>query len=36
MNTYTLEIPSSMKAAVEALDQKFCGVLNTIEPGLKM
>jgi hypothetical protein len=36
MNIYTQEIPSSVKAAVEALDQKLCGVLNTIEHGLKM
>jgi len=36
MNIYMQEIPSSVKAAVEALDQKLCGVLNTIEHGLKM
>ena len=36
MNIYTQEIPSSVKAAVEALDQKRCGILNTIEHGLKM
>ena len=31
MNVYTQEIPSSVKATVEALDQKLFGVLNTIE-----
>jgi hypothetical protein len=37
MNIYTQEIPSSVKAVVEALvDQKPCGVLSTIEHGLKM
>ena len=36
MNIYTQDIPSSVRAAVEALDQKLCGVLNTIEHGLKM
>jgi hypothetical protein len=36
MNIYTQGIPSSVKAAVEALDQKLCGVLNTIEHELKM
>lgn len=36
MNIYTQEIPSSVRAAVEALEQKLCGVLNTIEHGLKM
>jgi integrase len=36
MNIYTQEIPSSVRAAVEALDQRLCGVLNTIEHGLKM
>ena len=36
MNIYAEEIPSSVKAAVEALDQKPCGVLNTIELRLKI
>ena len=30
------EIPLSVKAAVEALNQKPCGFLNTIEHGLKI
>jgi hypothetical protein len=36
MNIYTQEIPSSVRAAVEALDQKLCGFFNTIEHGVKM
>ena len=36
MNVYTQEIPSSVKATVEALDQKLFGVLNTIEHEFKM
>ncbi len=36
MNIYTQEIPSSVKATVEALDQKLFGVLNTIEHEFKM
>jgi hypothetical protein len=31
MNIYTQEIPSSVEATVEALDQKLFGALNTIE-----
>ena len=31
MNIYTQEIPSSVKAAVEAPDQKLYSILNTIE-----
>ncbi|MCI0622316.1 MAG: site-specific integrase [Acidobacteria bacterium] len=36
MNVYTQEIPSSVKATVEALDQNLLGVLNTIEHEFKM
>lgn len=36
MNVYTQEIPSSVRATVEALDQKRFGILNTIEHELKM
>ena len=36
MNVYTQAIPSSVKATVEALDQKLFGVLNTIEHEFKM
>jgi len=36
MNVYTQEIPASVKATVEALDQRLFGVLNTIEHEFKM
>jgi len=36
MNVYTQEIPASVNATVEALDQKLFGVLNTIEHEFKM
>ncbi len=36
MNVYTQEIPASVKATVEALDQKLFGVLNTNEHEFKM
>ncbi len=36
MNIYTQEILSSVKAAVESLDQKRCGIFYPIEHGLKM
>ena len=35
-NVYTQEIPSSVKATVEALDLKLFGILNTIEHEFKM
>ena len=34
--SYTQEIPSSVKATVEALDLKLFGILNTIEHEFKM
>ena len=36
MNVYTQAIPASVTAAVEALDAKLCGVLNTTEHKYEM
>jgi integrase len=36
MDVYTQAIPSSVRAAVEALDAKLCGVLNTTEHKYEM
>ena len=36
MNIYTQVIPESVRAAVEGLDQKISGELNTIEHDWKM
>jgi hypothetical protein len=35
MNVYTQEIPASVKAPVEALNQKLFGLLNTIDRNSK-
>ena len=36
LNVYAQSIPETVAAAVEALDRKLCGVLNTIEHEYEM